>query len=51
MKLSLKRETVIKMHHAGCSNSKIAKSLFVDRSTVWRTLRQYKEPGDFEDQP
>ena len=51
MKLSSKRETIIKMHRAECSNSKIAKSLSVDRSTVWRTLKQYKERDDFEDWP
>ena len=49
--MSGKRESIVFLHCAGKSDSFIAKTLSVARSTVWKTVKRFKERGDFADRP
>ena len=44
-----KREAILSLHRAGKSSAVISKNLCVARSTVWKTIKRYKERGDFKD--
>ena len=46
-----KREGIVALHHAGKSDSAIAKTLSIARSTVWKTLTRFNERGDLADCP
>ena len=45
------RAATVALHHAGKSNSDIAKTLSIWRSTVWKTLKRFNERGDLSDCP
>ena len=45
------RAAIVALHRAGKSNSDIAKTLSIGRSTVWKTLKQFNERGDLSDHP
>ena len=45
------RAAIVALHHARKSNSDIAKTLSIERSTVWKTLKQFNERGDIFDFP
>ena len=46
-----KRETILALHGAKKSDSAIEKTLSMVRSTVWKTLKCFKERGDLSDRP
>ena len=46
--MSDKREAIVAFR-AGKSDSAIAKSLSIARSTVWKTLRRFNERGNLAD--
>ena len=43
------RAAIVVLHRARKSNSAIAKTLSIGRSTVWKTLKQFNERGDLSD--
>ena len=45
------RTAIVALHHAGKSNSNIAKTLSIGRSTIWKTLKRFNERGDLSDHP
>ena len=45
------RAAIVALHRAGKSNSDIAKTLSIGRSTVWKTLKRFNERGDLSDHP
>ena len=45
------RAAIVALHRAGKSNSDIAKTLSIGRSTVWKTLKQFNKRGDLSDRP
>ena len=45
------RAAIVALHHAGKSNSDIAKTLSIGRATVWKTLKRFKQKGDLSDCP
>ena len=45
------RAAIVALHHARKSNSDIAKTLSIGRSTVWKTLKRFNEKGDLSDCP
>ena len=45
------RAAIVALHHVGKSNSDIAKTLSIGRSTVWKTLKRFNERGDLSDCP
>ena len=49
--MSDKREAIVALHRAGKSDSAIAKTLLIARSTVWKTLTYINEKGDLSDCP
>ena len=49
--MSDKREAIVALHRAGKSDSAIAKTLSIVRSTVWKTLTRFNERGDLSDRP
>ena len=49
--MSDKREAIIALHRAGKSDSAIAKTLSIARSTVWKTLTRFNERWDLADRP
>ena len=49
--MSDKREAIVALHHARKSDSTIAKTLSIARSTVWKTLTRLNERGDLSDCP
>ena len=49
--MSDKREAVVALHHARKSDSAIAKTLLIARSTIWKTLTCFNEKGDLSDHP
>ena len=49
--MSDKREATVALHRAGKSDSAIAKTLSIARSTVWKTLTRFNERGDLADRP
>ena len=49
--MSDKREATVALHRAGKSDSAIAKTLSIARSTVWKTLTCSNERGDLADRP
>ena len=49
--MSDKREAIVALHRAGKSDSTIAKTLSIARSTVWKTLTRFNERGDLSDRP
>ena len=48
--MSDKREAIVALHHARKSDSTIAKTLSIARSTVWKTLTCFNE-RDLADHP
>ena len=46
-----KHHAIIKLHHAGVSNSIIIKQLKVSKSTVYDIVARFKELGDDKDRP
>ena len=44
--MSGKREAILASPRAGKSDSAIAKTLLIARSTVWKTLKRYKDRSD-----
>ena len=49
--MSDKREAIVALHRAGKSDSAIAKTLSIAKSTVWKTLTRFNERGDLTDCP
>ena len=49
--MSDKREAIVALHLAKNSDSAIAKTLSIARSTVWKTLTHFNETGDLADHP
>ena len=49
--MSDKREAIVALHRAGKSDSTIAKTLSIVRSTVWKTLTCFNKRGDLADHP
>ena len=49
--MSDKREAVVALHYAGRSDSTVAKTLSIARSTVWKTLTHFNERKDLSDHP
>ena len=49
--MSDKREAIVALHRARKSDSAIAKTLSIARSTVWKTLTCFNERGDLSDCP
>ena len=49
--MSDKREAIAALHHAKKSDTIIAKTLSIARSTVWKTLTCFNERGDLADCP
>ena len=47
--MSATRETIVVFHCAGISNTVIAKTLSIARSTVWKAIKHSNERGDFSD--
>ena len=47
--MSDKREAIFALHHARKSDSVIAKTLSIARSTVWKTLTHFNQRGDLSD--
>ena len=45
------RAAIVALHRAGKSNSDIAKTLSIGRSTVWKTIKRFNERGDLFDRP
>ena len=45
------RAAIVALHRAGKSNSDIAKTLPIGRSTVWKTLKRFNERDDLSDRP
>ena len=45
------RAAIVALHHAGKSNSDIAKTLSIGRLTVWKTLKRFNERGHLSDHP
>ena len=45
------RVAIVALHCARKSNSNIAKTLSIGRSTVWKTLKRFNERGDLSDRP
>ena len=43
--MSINRNIVIKLHKSGESNSKIAKWLKMNRTTVWKIIKKFQEIG------
>ena len=44
-----KREAIVALHRARKSDSAIAKTLSIARSTVWKILTRFNERGDLSD--
>ena len=49
--MSDEREAIVALHCARKSDSAIAKTLSIARSTVWKTLTCFNERGDLFDHP
>ena len=49
--MSDKREAIVALHRARKSDSAIAKTLSIARSTAWKTLTRFNERGDLSDRP
>ena len=47
--MSDKREAIVALHRATKSDSAIAKTLPIARSTVWKTLTRFNKRGDLSD--
>ena len=45
------RAAIVALHRAGRSNSDIAMTLSIGRSTVWKTLKRFNKRGDLSDRP
>ena len=45
------RAAIVALHRAGKSNSDIAKTLSIGRSTVWKTIKRFNERGYLFDRP
>ena len=43
------RAAIVALHRAGKSNSDIAKTLSIRRSTVWKALKRFNQRGDLSD--
>ena len=48
--MSIDCNIVIKLHKSGESNSKIAKRLKINRTTVWKIIKKFQEIGTTLDQ-
>ena len=46
-----KREAIVALHRARKSDSAIAKTLPIARSTIWKTLTRFNERGNLSDRP
>ena len=49
--MAVDRNIVIKFHKQGESNSSIAKRLKMNRTTVWKIVKKFKETGTTLDKP
>ena len=47
--MSATREAIVALHCAQISNTVIAKTLSIARSTVWKAVNCFNERGDFSD--
>ena len=51
LKMSGKKAAILALHCARKSDSAIAKTLSITRSTAWKTLKRFKEKRDLSDHP
>ena len=49
--MAVDRNAVIKLHKNGKTNVEIAKPLDMNRSTVWKIVKKFQEPGNSHDRP
>ena len=49
--MAVDRNIVIKFHKQGESNSSVAKRLKMNRTTVWKIVKKFKETGTTLDKP
>ena len=45
------RETIVSLHKKGESNSTIAKELQIQRETVWKVVKKFRETGQTSNRP